>query len=149
MAKKILSYFGRIENGEVTLPKRMRRELVAAFDGVAIEVVVRKKKKHRSTEQNRYWWGVVVDVLLNHLRDVDPSEAWTPEKVHEILKVKYLLQTKADPETGEVLYQYTKSTTNLSTSEFMGLIAQVQQWAAQTFDLYIPDPNEQAELFNN
>jgi hypothetical protein len=24
----------------------------------------------------------------------------------------------------------------------MDLIAQIQQWSAETFDLYIPDPNE-------
>lgn len=138
----VLSYFGRVENGELTLPRRMRKEILAAFEGKAIEVIIRKKKKHRSTQQNRYYWGVVVELIKNYLQEVDPQVIWTPEKVHELLKFKFLRCQKVNPDTAEIEFEYTRSTTDLSTSEFMDLIAQIQQWSAETFDLYIPDPNE-------
>lgn len=145
----VLSYFGRVENGELTLPRRMRKEILAAFEGKAIEVIIRKKKKHRSTQQNRYYWGVIVELIKNYLQEVDPQVIWTPEKVHEIIKFKFLRCQKVNPDTAEIEFEYTRSTTDLSTSEFMDLIAQVQQWSAETFDLYIPDPNEQGVFFDN
>jgi hypothetical protein len=120
----------------------MRKEILAAFEGKAIEVIIRKKKKHRSTQQNRYYWGVVVELIKNYLQEVDPQVIWTPEKVHELLKFKFLRCQKVNPDTAEIEFEYTRSTTDLSTSEFMDLIAQIQQWSAETFDLYIPDPNE-------
>lgn len=127
----------------------MRKEILAAFEGKAIEVIIRKKKKHRSTQQNRYYWGVIVELIKNYLQEVDPQVIWTPEKVHEIIKFKFLRCQKVNPDTAEIEFEYTRSTTDLSTSEFMDLIAQVQQWSAETFDLYIPDPNEQGVFFDN
>lgn len=143
----VLSYFGRVEEGELTLPRRMRKEILAAFEGKSIEVIIRIKKKHRSTQQNRYYWGVIVELIKNHLQEVDPQVIWTPEKVHELLKFKFLRCQKVNHDTAEIEYEYTRSTTDLSTSEFMDLIAQIQQWSAETFGLYIPDPNEQGVLF--
>lgn len=145
----VLSYFGRVENGELTLPRRMRKEILSAFEGKAIEVIIRKKKKHRSTQQNRYYWGVIVELIKNYLQEVDPQVIWTPEKVHEIIKFKFLRCQKVNSDTAEIEFEYTRSTTDLSTSEFMDLIAQIQQWSAETFDLYIPDPNEQGVFFDN
>jgi len=37
----------------------------------------------------------------------------------------------------------TKSTSELSTSEFNDFIAQVQQFAAEWLSVEVPDPNEQ------
>lgn len=145
----VLSYFGRVENGELTLPRRMRKEILAAFEGKAIEVIIRKKKKHRSTQQNRYYWGVIVELIKNYLQEVDPQVIWTPEKVHDIIKFKFLRCQRVNQDTAEIEFEYTRSTTDLSTSEFMDLIAQIQQWSAETFGLYIPDPNEQGVFFDN
>jgi len=39
-----------------------------------------------------------------------------------------------------------KSTTELSTSEFMDFIADIQRWSAELFGVVIPDPGQQIHL---
>ena len=61
-----------------------------------------------------------------------------------------LFKRQAQPITaadanGEV-HELGYSTANLSTSEMMDYIAQVQQFAAEFLNTVIPDPGEQAEI---
>jgi len=51
----------------------------------------------------------------------------------------------ANEKTGEVITSI-RATSSLTTSEMMDFIADIQQWSAETLELYIPDPNEQIEL---
>jgi hypothetical protein len=39
-----------------------------------------------------------------------------------------------------------RKTSELATGEFMEYLEHVKQFAAETLDLYIPDPNEQLEI---
>jgi len=39
-----------------------------------------------------------------------------------------------------------RKTSELATEEFMEYIEHVKQFAAETLDIYIPDPNEQLEI---
>ena len=48
-------------------------------------------------------------------------------------------------ESGEFI-EIIRSTTSLSTSEFMDFIAEIQQWTSEFLGVYIPDPNEVLEL---
>lgn len=144
---KYLSYFGRVEDKEIVLPRRMRGDMISLFEGKEIEVIIRRRKKRRSTNQNKYYWAVVVELLREHLDKVDPSTSWTPSKVHEIIKFKFLRKQHVNQETAEIEFEYTGSTTSMSTAEFLEFIKQIQRWCAETFDLYIPDPNEQVTFF--
>lgn len=148
MAKPILSYYGKVEDGKIELPKKVNVEVIRMFDGKKIEVIFRQKKKHRSNQQNAYYWAVPVGMIYEYLKDTDNSEVWTPEMVHEILKYKFLLRQRVNSDTGEVIYEYSRSTTDLTTSEFMDYLTKIQQWAAETFHINIPDPDEQGDLFD-
>lgn len=51
--------------------------------------------------------------------------------------------------TGEVKDCIGK-TSGLTKSEFMDFVADVQQWAAESLGIYVPEPNEEMELnFDN
>jgi hypothetical protein len=89
--------------------------------------------------QNRYYWGVIVDLIHRQL----VSDGWevSKEDVHEMLKVKFAIKEIFNEATGEVM-QSIRSTTEMSTTEFDSYNEDCKKWAAETLDLYIPDPNE-------
>ena len=110
---------------------------------LAVTVEVKIKKYRRSNEFNNYYWAIVVAMISERLRelghDVDKDLA------HEFLKGRFLYSELTDPSTGEVM-KIPKKTSELATGEFMEYLEHVKQFAAETLDLYIPDPNEQLEI---
>lgn len=62
--------------------------------------------------------------------------------MHQILKIKFL---KVDEPVGNdgLFISRIKSTTELSTMDFMEYIQQVTIWAGEFFGITIPEPNEQ------
>lgn len=110
---------------------------------LAVTIEVKVKKYRRSNEFNNYYWGVVVAMIVERLRglghDVDR------DLTHEFLKGRFLYSELTDPSTGEVL-KIPKKTSELATEEFKDYLEHVKQFAAETLDLYIPDPNEQLEI---
>jgi hypothetical protein len=122
-------FSGRIEQGKVKLDNPNRYLVqIGRLEGQRIEVVLRKQKTSRSNNQNAYYWGVVLEILSEHL-------GYTPDEMHEILKFKFLKTVKADME-------YVKSTTKLNTVEFEDYLTKIKQWAASELSCVIPDPNE-------
>ena len=70
----------------------------------------------------------------------------TNEQVHEMLKLKFLKESiLVNEETGEYL-ERIKSTTELSTVDFMEYIQQIQKFAIEYFNTEIPDPNQELTL---
>jgi len=92
----------------------------------------------RSTEQNKYYHGVVVKAVMHGLYDVGYN--LSPSQTHEYLKNAFLrvynLNANWEYETE------TGSTRALTKKEFQTFIAEIQQWAAEYLNTYIPDPNE-------
>jgi len=141
-----LTYTGRVKNGKIELPRnRFRDEVTKAFEGKPIEVLVRKKKKTRSLEQNRYYWGIVLNILAAQFRVWSPDQKIDTEIVHEWCKDRFLpmIQDWEDiyVETPEGKWESRRTTTRMSTVQFMDYITLIQQWAAE-YGLDIPDPNE-------
>lgn len=141
-----LLYYGKVENGRITLPSaRFKQEVTQAFEGRAIQVTVERKRKHRSPEQNRYYWGVVLNILAHSFKEWNPELVLMPEDVHEWCKERFLPMITAldlfEIETPEGKHEMKRTTTRLTTSQFMDYIALIQEWAAE-YSLYIPDPNE-------
>lgn len=126
-------------NGELEglARNKLRKELKGSFANKSIEILIHKKKKHRSINQNRYYWLV--------LNMVSEDTGFRPQEAHEIFKRKFLTIEKVYEETGQV-YEYTKSTTELSTIEFEEYVEQVRQFVAQEFMIYIPLPNEEIQI---
>lgn len=89
-------------------------------------------ERKRSNKQNNHYWGVVVPAFHKIFRSAHCN--YTEEQAHEVLKTKFLYD--CDP------FPRIKSTTELSTQEFIDYIIQIQEWAASDFEVYIPDANE-------
>ena len=103
-----------------------------------------KPKKQRSNQQNAYYWGIVIVIIKSCLKSTGNN--LSENDVHDLLRLKFLKETiSIKEETGEVI-ERVKSTTELTTSQFMDYIAEIQQFAAEYFDVIIPDPNEEITL---
>lgn len=135
---------GQVKNGAIKYDSPIISKILKDFEGKKVEVTICNQRKHRSNEQNRYYWGCVVPIIKNTLREA--GNEFSTEQVHDLLKYKFLrTDLKVNEGTGEVL-ERVKSSTELSTSEFMDFIASVQRWSSDFFGVTIPDPNEQLQL---
>jgi len=117
--------------------RRVFDERIARFDERwTLEVTVRRLRATRSAQQNRYWWGVCVELVSQHT-------GYTPEEVHEIAKQMFLPKRLAVSDgNGEVVGEFVMggSSRALNTLEFGEFVERFRQWAAETLDVVIPDP---------
>jgi hypothetical protein len=110
---------------------------------LAVTIEVKLKKRFRSDVQNAYYWGVVVAMISQRLRELGHDV--DRDLTHEFLKGRFLYTELTDPTSGEVM-KIPRKTSELATEEFMEYVEHVKQFAAETLDIYIPDPNEQLEI---
>jgi hypothetical protein len=110
---------GRVLEGKIVLDNRPRfRQHLSAMEGKRIELILREKLPGRSNQQNRYYWGIVLALLGEHL-------GYTTEEMHDVLKKKFKIE----------------STTKLSTEVFEKYLSDIKQFAAQELEVNIPDPD--------
>lgn len=111
---------------------------LTSLEGKEVVVKITALRK-RSGRQNRYYWGVVVAMVLIGLVDAGyEPEKLNDEVVHDFLKGKFNQQTVVNP-FGEYL-EIPCSTTELSKLDFMDYLGRIQQWAAEFLNIIIPDP---------
>jgi len=97
-------------------------------EGKRINVIIQSERKTRSNDQNRYLWGVVYDFI-------SAETGHDNEEIHEIMRHQFLM-THTD------IGDYPKSTTKLSTVEFMEYIEKIRVWAGEYLGIRIPLPHE-------
>jgi len=135
----IPKFLAKIKDNKVKMEEPFKArcwEYLRGLEGKEVEVTITLPKDYpqRSGQQNRYYHGVVLELLSEHL-------GYTPEEVHEILKQKFL---------GEVLsaggqeFSVGKSTTELDTVQMENFMDRVRIWASIEFSVVIPEPNEVA-----
>lgn len=139
MSDATFTYYGNVTlDGALKLPGAKIRKEVQVFAGKEIEVTIRKKKKHRSSPQNRYYWGVVVEMIRAGMKDM--GDIVQPDQVHEFLKHRFLKVQRIDPDTAELLYEFSESTADLTTVKFGEYVDQCCQFAAEFLGVSIPSP---------
>lgn len=123
---------GEVKNGVLRFADRLRfDEWLKGLDGT-VDVLVRPSRKPRSNQENNYYWGVIVQMIADHL-------GLSPEDVHHELRRMFLRK-----DDGTKAFAITRSTTELFTVEAEDFYSKCRMWAAQELNLYIPLPNEVA-----
>lgn len=131
-------------NGNLKRNRSEILETIKSFEGRDVLITFEKPKKKRSNNQNSYYWGIVIVLIKSALKDTGNN--LNTNDVHDLLRLKFLKETiSIKEETGEII-ERVKSTTELTTSQFMEYIAEIQQFAAEYFDVIIPDPNTEIIL---
>ena len=133
------------QQGKVIAGRRRLIQALQSLSGQRVLLTIEKYKRKRTSPQNRYLHGVVFPMLQQRLLDLGWKEAVSIEWVKDLIKYQFLKMETVNEKTGEVITSI-RATSSLTTSEMMDFIADIQQWSAETLELYIPDPNEQIEL---
>jgi hypothetical protein len=114
-------------------------------DGWELEVTVKRLRATRSQQQNRYYWSVVVQLLADHT-------GYTPDEIHDVLKMRFIPKRLAVADGNGVIHDefvLGGSTREMTTLEFGEYLESVRQWAAETLDVVIPDPDAEATVLHD
>ena len=150
MSNKI-KYTGIIKGGQLHIVHRKAFDEDIAQIGkirgevkdVKVYITVEKQFKKRSIMQNAYYHGVVCQCFLNGVND-QWGENHNHDWAHEQLKFHCNFDEKLS-NTGE-LVKVAKTTTKLTTFEFMEYLESCRELIAEWFGIYVPEPNEQIEI---
>lgn len=140
-----LEYFGKVnEHGQLAIVHRKQFDSdLKRFAGKEVTIIVERKKKQRSLSQNAFHWGVIVPILKDAF--YNEGSIYSKDQVHEILKGLFL---KVDEPIGTdgLFVTRIKSSTELTTSQWMDFNTQITIWAAEFFKVVIPAPLQQQEM---
>jgi len=122
-------------------------EILGRLVGEQAVVGLTRWKKRRSNQQNRFYWGVVLKVLLDGFRSkaADLGERCPfrdRAQVHEAMKFRFL-GTEVLRLPGGAEIEAPATTTRLTTVQFNTYWRAIAEWAALECGIYIPEPNEQ------
>jgi len=140
----VYEIISEVKNGTLTRNTNLIKDAIQTFEGKQIVIKIEKAKKKRSTQQNRFYYGVIIPIVQNCLKDA--GHILTNESTHDLIKLKFLKETLfVNQDTGEVI-ERIKSTTELSTSQFMDLLAEINNFIFEYFGVSLPSPNEDLTL---
>ena len=103
---------------------------IALFEGMEILIGIQKWYRKRSNPQNDYYWGVIVDMLMQYTGEDDKDD------MHEYLKLEHA------PDKDFMGKKIKKGTSRMTTQEFEYYMSEIRMWASKELHFYIPDPNE-------
>jgi len=138
----------KVENDEITEEEKLQAldYAIKQFNGKEITISIERKKKKRSEQQNKYYWGVIIKLIQNAIKE-QWGEIHEAQEVHELLKINLFYSEIYNNETGEVL-KIGKSTAQATTIEFEEYQEDCRKWALEWFGINIPLPNDDIEIEN-
>lgn len=137
-----IEIISEVRGGKLVRNRKLITETIKQFEGKTIVLSIEKQTKKRSTLQNAYLHASFT-ILTKGLNEL--GNKFSMSEVKELVKAKFLMIDMIDQSTGEVLGKRIKGTSELTTTEMMEFIMEMQQWAAE-FEIMIPNPNEQIKF---
>jgi hypothetical protein len=141
---EVISSFQVDEHGKFKIPARFLDEVKLYFANTNVELICRKKRSRRSIQQNKFL-HVLFTIFSQKIRETQ-GNAPTPSILKEICKLKFLLVDVTDEETGEVIGQRIKGTSELNKSEMADFITEIYQYAVTKYDVVLPPANTEFEI---
>jgi len=143
--KDIIEYNGSVDS-DSKLHINNRKAFIAdlkRFAGKSVEIVVKLKRSTRSSHQNRYYWGIVIPLVMQGL--IELGHDVNKQDTHEFIKANFNYEEILNKDTGE-LFRMTKSTARLNKNDFGVMIEKLKVFASEYLNVYIPEPNEDLQL---
>jgi hypothetical protein len=121
-----------------------KEELLAVFNSlkVGFHRLIIKDARTRSHPQNRYYWGVVIPMVKDGLREAGYDEVRDMMDAHEVVKHLHLRKRIVSKQTGDVI-DIAGSSAKLTIPEFNEYIERICRWSAEFLYVVIPAPNQQ------
>lgn len=130
MSSIVPIFQGKIEDCILIYDERDKFNAYLTTLNGPVEVIVRKPRKVRSSQQNKYYWGVILKLISEHTGE-------SIDDLHNHFSYKYL---SMNGKSGKL--HSKKSTTSLSTIEFMEYINKIIQWGEQFLNINFPEPED-------
>lgn len=132
-----------IENNIFKRNRNLVLNAIKHFNNKEVVITFSKAKKERSNQQNRFYWGVVIPLIQNGLLEAT-GELRSNENIHYkiLLPMFAPVNELVNKDTGECITEKITSS-DMSTTQFMEFILEVQKWAAEFLNIDIPNPNEE------
>ena len=154
MPKPTLSYRAQVTDQgiemQAALRKKMSAEVVNTYAGKDIMITVRSARKVRSTRQNRYYWGVVLPLILEGFidagNDLQTGNADHLDMIHQEMKRLHLDNGLDVVDAQGEVHRLPPSTRRCDVAEFMDYTDRVIRWAQDCLNVTIPEPGEQCSL---
>jgi hypothetical protein len=136
----------KIENGKVVRNKQMILNAFNEFEGSEVLIIISKAKKHRSNNQNAFYWGLVIPIVQQGLKDAT-GEYRSAEMIHYNILLKMFAPENeiVNTETGECITEKITSS-QMTTTQFCEYVMEIQKWGAEFLGIDIPNPNENLTL---
>lgn len=135
-----------ITNGVFKRNRNLVLDAIKSFEGVEVRITLEKLKKKRSNNQNAFYWGVVIPLIQNGLKEAT-GEFRSSDNIHYriLLPLFSPINEIVNTETGEVVNEKLTSS-DMTTTQFCEFIMEVQKWSAEFLGVDIPSPNEDIYL---
>lgn len=128
--------------------KTIQRDMIAEWcrkhSGKTIVLKLEVKRKKRSNMQNAFYHGICVPMVQQGMYELGTEMSL--QETHEFLKIEF--NYKEVPSLHGELMKVPRSTTELTTVEFMVYIEKIQRFASEYLGIVIPDPNSAPELYS-
>jgi hypothetical protein len=131
-----------IKDGSVTNKDALKQALNLPDGKYLIRI---KRAGKRSLNQNRYYFKVIVGLITDKINSY--GNDFSKEEIHEWLKSKFNYQEMIIPDTAE-FDKIPKSTTGLNTLQFSDYMDKIKIYAAESLDLFIPDPGQSQDIWS-
>lgn len=118
-------------------------KVLSGLEGKRVRVTLEKVSAKRSLQQNAYL-HLLFTIFTESLNEL--GNDFTMDEVKELCKAKFLLVDVMNVETGEIIGQRIKGTSEMTKTELNLFIENIIRWAADYFSIVLPYPSEQLEV---
>lgn len=135
-----------VVDGNLKRNREQIKQAIASFEGKEIIISIDKSKKTRSSNQNSYYWGVCIPLIQSGLKDAT-GEFRSSENIHYNILLPLFSPSLEiiNIDTGQILTE-RMSSSEMTTTQFMEYVMEIQKWASEFLNINIPDPNEEIML---
>lgn len=135
-------FIASVKNGKLS-NRSILIKCINHFEGKKIRLTIEKYSSKRTHPQNSYI-HVLFTIFTDALNDLGNEFLMT--EVKELCKAKFLLTDVMNEKTGEIIGQRIKGTSELTKTELNEFFEKVIRWAADSFGIILPYPDEQLEI---
>ena len=145
---KKITLVSHVENGNLKRNRNLIKDAIRTFEGKDIEVTLQRKRKRRSNPQNSYYWGIVLPLVQEGLKEAT-GEVRDFNSIHYQILLPLLAPKREiiNTDTGMIISEKITSS-EMTTPEFSEFVMEIQKWSAEFLGINIPDPNQELILIN-
>ena len=135
----------QIRKGRFASNLNMVRTILEHYNDCAIDVTFSKKTNKRSSRQNAYYWGVIIPIIQNCIKE-EWGEVAGSEETNNFLKTNCNFVEVVNEDTGQVLRRVKSSKTENTTIDQEKFHENCRTLALDFFNTEIPLPKTNLTL---